>query len=687
MQTEICFGLRTDRIMNLCGGAAKGQRAKMAELFGCNDEINQFSSEDEESDWGEMEEKKDATEQIFTKEIYGSVTSMPAESINGEHFSDDCTKAEGLGNGKSSEAKTVSSKKPIHRMALNDHKAGMEGLDKEKINQIIFEASKGSKYYENEKKKEKRVKEKIKSFKDLMKTFSEADYQIAKREVNSFVKKVKCERDFSRIIVHIDMDAFYAAVETRDNPSLKDIPMAVGSNSMLCTSNYAARKFGVRAAMPGFIAKKLCPNLTIIPTNFAKYREISAQVRQIIGEYDPNFCGVGLDEAYLDLTDYMNDIFESIKVSNIKDMKLHKQNLVERTVAELREKIFLKTQLTASAGIASNIMLAKVCSDMNKPNGQYYLQPQKDIIHTFLHDLPIRKVSGIGRVSEQILNELGINKCGHLYEKKELLYLLFSEISFQHFLRISLGISSTMLDHESERKSMSAETTFQEISEPEKLFQICKDLCEGLANDLQKENLAGKSVTVKFKFVNFEVKTRTRTIQEYINASKEIFSVAKEIIQSQINACRPGKLKLRLLGVRVSELGEKGKASQNRLDGFLSKTKQRAASKDSYTPENQIVDSLVSKKNISDCSSGLEDSETSFACPICQVLQKSSQINLHIDSCLNKQAIKEILSKDSKIFSKEEDRVKNKKRKATSDMTGSSSSSKKTTLTSFWGGR
>lgn len=191
------------------------------------------------------------------------------------------------------------SSQPIERMKLNDRKAGMEGLDKKKINKIIHDASKGSKYYENEKRKEQRVKERIDQMKKELSKFTDADKERALVASSRIVAELRETYDFSRILVHIDMDAFYAAVEMRENPKLKDVPMAVGGNSMLCTSNYLARKFGVRAAMPGFIAKKLCPELVIVPSHFDKYRSVSAQIREIFKEYDPNFSPMSLDEALI----------------------------------------------------------------------------------------------------------------------------------------------------------------------------------------------------------------------------------------------------------------------------------------------------------------------------------------------------------------------------------------------------
>lgn len=147
------------------------------------------------------------------------------------------------------------------------------------------------------------------------------------------------ERDLSRTIVHVDMDMFYAAVEMRDNPALRGVPMAVGGMGMLSTSNYAARKFGVRAAMPGFIAKKLCPNLVIVPGNMEKYAAVSEVVRGVFKEYDPNFAPMSLDEAYLDLTDLLAELQST-------DSQKSAWSLVE----EMRQKIFERTQLTASAG-------------------------------------------------------------------------------------------------------------------------------------------------------------------------------------------------------------------------------------------------------------------------------------------------------------------------------------------------
>ncbi|XP_077988408.1 DNA polymerase kappa-like [Glandiceps talaboti] len=519
----------------------------------------------------------------------------------------------------------------LSRMALNTHKAGMEGIDKEKINKVIYEASKGSKFYENEQKKDKQVNKRVEQMKEQLAKITEQQIRKALIEVDKMVEELKNQRDFSRTIVHIDMDMFYAAVEMRDNPSLKDKPMAVGGTGMLSTSNYKARRFGVRAAMPGFIGKKLCPDLIIVPPSFDKYRAVSKEVREIFSEYDPNFVPMSLDEAYLDLTEHLekrrdfpeekrmfpyrikdkrlgncsetkkkarsdssNDAAEDISpgrqlkqrlfqqsrkepgkhvidqndmtVSDDGDTEDHHQRVedyysqncevfgtsAEEAVRELRFRIEQKTQLTASAGIASNTMLSKICSDRNKPNGQYRIEPTLEAVTEFIKDLPIRKVSGVGKVTEKLLNALDINTCTDLYKNRAVTYLLFSKISSNHFLRISLGMGSNRIERDGERKSMSTERTFREISDRTELYEKCFELSEALAEDLQSEKLKGRTITLKIKLVTFEVKTRAVTLPYTTNRAEDINSAAQDLLKTEIQAMQPESLRLRLMGVRMS---------------------------------------------------------------------------------------------------------------------------------------
>ncbi|XP_035999483.1 LOW QUALITY PROTEIN: DNA polymerase kappa [Fundulus heteroclitus] len=474
----------------------------------------------------------------------------------------------------------------LSRMALNDNKAGMEGLDRDKINRIIMEASKGSRFYENELKKEQQVNQRIEKMMQQKARLTEQQLQRAQAQVEKMASELERSRDLSRAIVHVDMDAFYAAVEMRDCPELKDKPMAVGSMSMLSTSNYHARKYGVRAAMPGFIAKRLCPGLVIVPLNFDKYRAVSEEVREIFAEYGPNFQPMSLDEAYLDFTDHLeqrqswpeslrthryrsrsNTPAETAEGADLSPVLFDSLSSsggdaggpselfgtsVEEAVREMRFRIEQKTTLTASAGIAPNMMLAKVCSDKNKPNGQYRLPPTREAVMDFTQKLPVRKVCGIGKVSEKMLNTLGITTCSDLSQRMALLSLLFSETSWHHFLQISLGLSSTHIPRHEERKSMSTERTFKELSKPEEQFSLCRELCEDLADDLKKEALKGKTVTLKLKNVNFEVKTKAQTLPYAVAQVEDIFAVAKDLLKMEIESESPQPLRLRLMGVRIS---------------------------------------------------------------------------------------------------------------------------------------
>ncbi|XP_062984010.1 DNA polymerase kappa isoform X2 [Elgaria multicarinata webbii] len=616
------------------------------------------------------------------------------------------------------------------RMGLNDNKAGMQGLDKEKINKIIMEASKGSKFYENELKKDQQVNRRIEKMLKLKNKITDQQIIKAQLQMDKLAMELDQSRDLSCTIVHIDMDAFYAAVEMRDNPELKDKPIAVGSLSMLSTSNYLARRFGVRAAMPGFIAKKLCPNLTIVPLNFKKYEE----VREILAKYDPHYMPMGLDEAYLNITEYLEERKNwdegkrryFIKTSNsalagkqniitCNESKLseevhscspvlfdddtlinkhsvdssllhleeekHQQSITEiksvvfgisaeEVVEEIRFRIEQKTRLTASAGIAPNMMLAKMCSDQNKPNGQYRITPERDTVMNFIKDLPIRKVPGIGKVTEKMLKALGIVTCTELYQQRALISLLFSETSWRNFLEISLGLGSTHLERDGERKSMSTERTFNEITAAAEQYKLCQDLCSDLAQDLKKEGLKARTVTLKLKNVNFEVKTRASTILSAVSTEEEIFAVAKELLRSEIEGVSPQPLRLRLMGIRVSGFlnEDEKKYQQKSIVNFLEPGKQVSASRlffrksvEENFPKGPEKESFFNKKRATRKQANPETSSSEpskkqnlpemtpdeqgkdnehqiFICPVCFEKHPDrtlEEFNRHIDKCLS----------------------------------------------------
>ncbi|KAG5841209.1 hypothetical protein ANANG_G00197140 [Anguilla anguilla] len=594
-------------------------------------------------------------------------------------------------------------------MALNDNKAGMEGLDRDKINKIIMETSKGSKFYENELKKEQQVDQRIERMLQQKAQISEQQLRKAQAQVEKMAADLERGRDLGRVIVHVDMDAFYAAVEMRDCPELKDKPMAVGSKGMLSTSNYHARRFGVRAAMPGFIAKKLCPGLVIVQHNFEKYRAVSAEVREVFADYDPHFLPVSLDEAYLDITEHLRQRRgwpESLRTHPVRtedaaaaadgegeqpesqgDSDADSLSPVlfedsptsppdppprgavvfgtdaEEAVREMRFRIEQRTTLTASAGIAPNMMLAKVCSDKNKPNGQYRIPAERQAVMDFIQDLPIRKVSGIGKVTERMLRALEITTCSELRQKVALLSLLFSEVSWHHFLQISLGLGSTHIERDNERKSMSTERTFGEMSSAEEQYDLCRELCRDLAQDLQKEDLKGKTVTVKLKNVNFEVKTRASTLSSVVSSEEEIFAVAKDLLKTEIDNASPHPLRLRLMGVRVSGFVscEDRKSLQKSIIGFLQAGRipgrpaeegqqsffQRAQAlrlrREAGRGDPRDPGDSASSSSSSCPSSSLQPSAPAgpgelFTCPVCFREQEGTDLrsfNRHVDECLS----------------------------------------------------
>ncbi|XP_037657901.1 DNA polymerase kappa isoform X4 [Choloepus didactylus] len=368
----------------------------------------------------------------------------------------------------------------------------------------------------------------------------------------------------------------------------------------------------------------------------------------------------------------------------------------EEVVKEIRFRIEQKTTLTASAGIAPNIMLAKVCSDKNKPNGQYQILPQRQAVMDFIKDLPIRKVSGIGKVTEKMLKALGIVTCTELYQQRALLSLLFSETSWHHFLHISLGLGSTHLARDGERKSMSVERTFSEISKSEDQYSLCQELCSELAQDLQKEGLKGRTVTIKLKNVNFEVKTRASTVASVISTAEEIFAIAKELLRTEIDADFPHPLRLRLMGVRISSFpNEEDKKHQQRsIIGFLQSGSQPLATTGCIlekSGKHQFIKPLemshkksffdkkrsertgnhqdtlkcetVTKKSLHKwqpfqvlkINERLEMSDNSdncqiFTCPVCFREQGNVSLeafNRHVDACLSGPSI----SENSEVFS------------------------------------
>ncbi|DBA00743.1 TPA: hypothetical protein N0F65_001214 [Lagenidium giganteum] len=457
-------------------------------------------------------------------------------------------------------------------------KAGMQQVDKEHVNKVVYDMSKDSRFFQNSIKKNDKVDERLRSMQQQAATMSRSRADVLLHQTDQMIAKIEAQRDLRRTKVVVDMDMFYAAVEMRDNPKLRDVPLAVGGMSMISTTNYIARKFGVRAAMPGFIGKELCPDLVFVRPNFTKYQEVAAQFRQVFAEYDPDFSAFSLDEAVLDITEYMAahwakyasnaaadhyDVDDGEHSDEPEDQEgkagddvLQRQRLhvAGAIVAEMRKKTFTLTQLTCSAGVAVNVFLAKICSDMNKPNGQYLLPFDRSSIVAFVRQLSARKVGGIGKVMEKLLGGLGMSTMEEVYEKRVVLFHVFSEKTASWLLRTSLGIQEYR--EASERKSFSRESTFGKSSNAAQLERICHELCERVAHDLERAGQAGKTITLKLKCVDFTVRTRAMTSQCAVHTVDGIFAIAKSLLVKEF------PLSLRLMGVRVSALTAASDATQ-----------------------------------------------------------------------------------------------------------------------------
>jgi len=349
-----------------------------------------------------------------------------------------------------------------------------------------------------------------------------------------------------RKIIHIDMDAFYASVEQRDNPELRGKPVVVGGESdrgVVAAASYEARKFGIHSAMPTKIARQRCPDLVIVKHRFDVYTSISKQIRNLFAEYTDLVEPLSLDEAFLDVT------------SNKKGIP--SATLIAR---ELKKRIKEETQLTASAGVSFNKFLAKVASDMKKPDGLYVIPPEK--AEKFVEELEIEKFFGIGRVTAGKMHELGIRKGADLkkWDKANLIQMFGKNGSY--FYDIARAVDNRPVNPERIRKSIGTEYTFEK--DLETVHEIESELYsieQELIRRITKAGRSGRTLTLKVKFSDFQQITRSMTVTEEINELDTLRKISNEILKK---AGLPGK-KIRLLGLTVSNLEEENNLEDTQL--------------------------------------------------------------------------------------------------------------------------
>ncbi|WP_340156836.1 DNA polymerase IV [uncultured Maribacter sp.] len=345
-----------------------------------------------------------------------------------------------------------------------------------------------------------------------------------------------------RKIIHVDMDAFYASVEELDNPDLKGKPLAVGGSEkrgVVSAANYEARKFGVRSAMSGFQARKNCPHLTFVKPRFDRYKEISKQIRVIFFEYTDLVEPLSLDEAYLDVT-------------------INKKGNPSATMlaTEIRQRILEKTGLNASAGISINKFIAKVASDINKPNGQKTVNPEEVI--PFLENLDIRKFYGVGKVTAEKMYKLGIFTGKDLKSKSiEFLAENFGK-SGPYYYHVVRGIHNSEVKPHRIPKSVGAERTFNEnLSSEVFMLERLEHIAQELERRLTKSKVAGKTITLKIKYSDFTLNTRSKTMPYFIADKDLILETAKDLLyQEELQNS------VRLLGISLSNLNTEDKKTK-----------------------------------------------------------------------------------------------------------------------------
>ena len=335
----------------------------------------------------------------------------------------------------------------------------------------------------------------------------------------------------NRKIIHIDMDAFFAAVEQRDYPELKGKPVIVGgqpdSRGVVAASSYEARKFGIYSAMPSSRAHQLCPHAVFVRPRFTAYKQVSEEIHKIFKEYTDIIEPLSLDEAYLDVTEV---------------------NLCNRSATlmaeQLREKILKNLQLTASAGISYNKFLAKLGSDQNKPNGQFVIKPGQ--AEQYLHDLPIGRFYGVGKVTEAKMKSFGIHTGGDLKNKSMLQLQKLLGNSAEYYYDIARGIDHRPVSNQRVRKSLGSETTFQQdIANIDEMLQhLFKLLDEVLESLLQRELLA-YTLTLKVKYSDFTQVTRSYTSDTIISVHVK----AVELIPVLLAKTQANTKSVRLLGI------------------------------------------------------------------------------------------------------------------------------------------
>ena len=342
------------------------------------------------------------------------------------------------------------------------------------------------------------------------------------------------------------MDAFYASVEQRDDPSLRGKAIAVGGGGkrgVICSASYEARKYGIRSAQPGFKARALYKDIIFVRPNFEKYKEVSEQIRSIFHEYTDLIEPLSLDEAYLDVTENKMGLNNAVMIAE-----------------EIRQKIFLKTACTASAGVSFNKFLAKTASDINKPNGLKEITYEEAI--PFLEQLPVGKFYGIGKKTAEKMNNMDIVNGADLKKLDQLEMSKYFGKAGMFYYNIVRGIDERKVKADRKRKSLGVERTFDENLVGKDMVQDkIRLIAEMLWSTLDKKQVYGKTLTLKLKFNDFNQITRSKTHRSYINELPLMMDLSKQLLDQNVELDKP----IRLIGLSVSNLPNENDAHGTQL--------------------------------------------------------------------------------------------------------------------------
>lgn len=338
-----------------------------------------------------------------------------------------------------------------------------------------------------------------------------------------------------RKIIHVDMDAFFASVEQRDNPELRGKPVAVGGaggRGVVAAASYEARKFGVRSAMPSVTAQRLCPDLIFVRPRFDAYKEASRQIRKVFEHYTSVIEPLSLDEAYLDVTDDRLGIGSATRIAEL-----------------IRQEIRAKTQLTASAGVSYNKFLAKLASDQNKPDGMCVIRPGEGA--RFVAGLPIRRFHGVGPKAEEKMQRLGIATGADL-AAKDIAFLRAAFGSMGDYLfRAARGIDLRPVAAHRVRKSIGGERTFSEdIGSGAALRETLANIIDIVWERIEASGARGRTVTLKLKFTDFQIMTRATSLPDYVSGREEFARIARALLEAELPLPRP----IRLMGLTLGNL-------------------------------------------------------------------------------------------------------------------------------------